>query len=208
MFAFLSPWRDQITPLPLHTHTRTHARARRHTHWHGSQSLNSECISPTGSTGEMGLSSKGGHQDWAKALLVPWLQNLGSRHISVHERACVYVGGVHWEKVRNEPTSSLRRRREQRRVGCWVWVANCINTVCSKAHSQTFLCATIMYILQHIWHLTLLYKQKKKNCGLPQLKQIEKKTHFSVMTLRLQYSFLIWTVKSGLNINWKWFYWF
>lgn len=44
-----------------------------------------------------------------------------------------------------------------------------------------------MYMLQRLWHLTLLYKQKKKkkNCGLPQLVQIEKKMDFSVTTLRL-----------------------
>lgn len=139
---------------------------------------NSECISPTCSTGKMGLFSKGGEGGC--------LQNLGPRRTSVHERAYVYVGWVHGEKVRNEPTSSLRRRREQRRGGV-LWVASCINTGYSKAHSQTYLCATITYILQRLWHLTLLHKQKK-NCGLPQLIQIEKKMDFSVTTLRLQNS--------------------
>lgn len=180
MLAFFSPWRDQITPHPMHTTVSVSPPLAPMGKWD---------FKYGGVEGEVGR-----------------LQNLGPRRTSVHERAYVYVGWVHGEKVRNEPTSSLRRRREQRRGGV-LWVASCINTGYSKAHSQTYLCATIMYILQRLWHLTLLHKQKK-NCGLPQLIQIEKKMDFSVTTLRLQHSIVSSSssVMSGRNINWKWFY--
>lgn len=60
---------------------------------------------------------------------------------------------------------------------------------------QTYLCAVIMYIPQYLWHLTLLYKQKKKNYGLPQLIQAEKKIDFSVTMLRVQHSILYSSVQ-------------
>lgn len=91
---------------------------------------------------------------------------------SAHECIECLCGRGAQGKVKNQPTSSLRRRRgEQRRAGWWVWVGNCINTVSSTSCSQTYLCAINTYIMQRVficlqrlmwrgWHSTLLYKEE------------------------------------------------
>ena len=53
---------------------------------------------------------------------LPALKLMGRTHTSVHERVCVCGRDVHW-KVKNQPTSSLRRRRgeESRVLGVGGW---------------------------------------------------------------------------------------
>lgn len=104
MFALSSPWRDQISPLPPST-------------W---VDLSSVTASPLlGPLGKWDFQVRGGgHQEWAKDLLVPRLQSLGSRHISVHGRVCVYVGGGAW--TIGQKWAHILPQKEERTEESWV----------------------------------------------------------------------------------------
>lgn len=119
-----------------------------------SQPLNRESISHTCNIGARGgWLSSGGIESGLKPSPSPLALKLRLAH--THLRAwvsvCLCGRGVHW-KVKNQPTSSLRRRRE-RTEESWVlvWVGNCINTinrmtVCLHC-LQTYTFAIHMYIM-------------------------------------------------------------
>lgn len=90
----------------------------------------------------------------------------------------------------NQPTSSLRRRRgEQRRAGCWVWVGNCINpvnsTVCLALFSDLFICIKHKYNVSacdwwketDIWNCLL--RTIRKPVSTHHLEWIQKRLYFN-----------------------------
>lgn len=92
-----------------------------------------ECLPWCGTTGARGgWLSRGGIKSGLKPSPGPLALKLRLHaHVSAWASECSCGRGVHW-KVKNQPTSSLRRRRgEQRRAGRWVCVGDCINPVSS-----------------------------------------------------------------------------
>lgn len=83
------------------------------------ESISSVTASPLlGTLGKWDFQVRGGHQDWAKDLLVPRLQSLGYRHISVHDRVCIYVGGGAWTK--GQKWAHILPQKEERTEESWV----------------------------------------------------------------------------------------